>query len=159
MNPLILDQTVSFALVDLCTYREYTSSLREELVEGWDDFAREAKGLPLLDSFLKESTRLNGTEAGTSPLSYHAHASSVLTDIPVVSGRRKALEPFTFTDGPRVPAGSWIYIPTGSINRDPKFFQDPLHFDGFRFAKGDKPTSFTDTTGNWRLWGTGHVVW
>ena len=75
-----------------------------------------------------------------------------------MSGRRKALGPFAFSDGPRVPSGSWVYIPTASINRDAEFFPDPLRFDGFRFAR-DNPSRFTDTSGNWLLWGTGRVIW
>ena len=47
-------------------HAEYTTPLRQELAEGWIDFQHHAEGLPLLDSFLKESTRLNGTESGTS---------------------------------------------------------------------------------------------
>lgn len=63
-------QTIAFALADLCTHNDYTRPLRQELAESWNDFERDAEGLPLLDSFLKESTRLNGTEWGTSVFSY-----------------------------------------------------------------------------------------
>ena len=50
--------------MDLCTHAEYITPLRQELAESWSEFETNAEGLPLLDSFLKESTRLNGTEWG-----------------------------------------------------------------------------------------------
>ncbi|KAL8818786.1 MAG: hypothetical protein Q9191_007863, partial [Dirinaria sp. TL-2023a] len=127
----------TFALADLCMHAEYTAPIRQELAQGWSDFERDAEGLPLLDSFVKESTRLHGTEA--------------------VSGRRKALAPFTFSDGPSVPRGSWIYVPTASINRDSEFFENPLQFDGFRFVP-DESSRLTEVSAKWLLWGTGRVI-
>ena len=85
-------------------------------------------------------------------------STSLLAKSLLVSGRRKALVPFTFSDGLRVPDGSWLYLHMGSINRDAKVFTDPLRFDGTRFARGS-PSRFTDASANWLLWGTGRVVW
>ncbi|KAL8650410.1 MAG: hypothetical protein Q9226_005159 [Calogaya cf. arnoldii] len=111
--------------------RTDSQPLRQELGGGWDEFKKNAEGLPLLDSFIKESTRLNGTEC--------------------TCGRRKALAPFTFSDGLHVPTGAWVCAPTRSINRDAKFYRDPLIFDGFRFAR-ENSSRFTDMNGNWLVW-------
>ncbi|KAI4087316.1 MAG: hypothetical protein L6R37_008332 [Teloschistes peruensis] len=132
-----LTHTTTFALSDLSTHTEYLEPLRQELRGGWDELKKTAEGLPLLDSFIKESTRMNGTVC--------------------TSGRRKALAPFTFSDGLHVPTGAWVCVPTRSINRDAKIYRDPLMFDGFRFAR-ENPSRFTDVTGNWLVWGSGNVI-
>lgn len=91
-------------------------------------------------------------------LSLHHSAAFFQCWSHLVSGRRKALAPFIFSDDPRVPTGAWIHIPSVIINRDAEFYTDPLRFDGFRFARGS-PSSFTDTSENWMFWGTGRVIW
>jgi hypothetical protein len=55
--------------LDLCAHPEYVEPLRKE-VEGleFDIFMKTSKGLPLLDSFIKESTRLNPIEASMYPM-------------------------------------------------------------------------------------------
>jgi hypothetical protein len=60
-------QTVTYALFDLCLHPEYIEALRAE-VDGsaFEDFVRTTKGLPLLDSFIKESSRLSPIEASKS---------------------------------------------------------------------------------------------
>ncbi|KAI4173842.1 MAG: hypothetical protein LQ348_006460 [Seirophora lacunosa] len=59
-----LSNTTTFALADLSRQTECLDPLRQELLGEWDGFKRKAEGLPLLDSFIKESTRLSGTEWG-----------------------------------------------------------------------------------------------
>ncbi|KAL8920939.1 MAG: hypothetical protein Q9208_005965 [Pyrenodesmia sp. 3 TL-2023] len=61
-----LTNTTAFALADLSTRSEYLRPLRQELGR-WDKSEKNVEGLPLLDSFIKESARLNGTEWGKSP--------------------------------------------------------------------------------------------
>jgi cytochrome P450 len=63
-NILTLSQATTYALLDLYSHPEYIEPLREE-VEGpsFAEFARDSQGLPLLDSFLKESARLSAFES------------------------------------------------------------------------------------------------
>lgn len=57
-------QTISFAIHDLCLHPEYVEPLRKELKSPNSlEFERTGEGLPLLDSFLKESARLTPVES------------------------------------------------------------------------------------------------
>lgn len=55
---------MAYAIIDLYTRPEYIAPLREE-VEGlqFDHFRKASQGLPRVDSFLKESARLNPFES------------------------------------------------------------------------------------------------
>lgn len=106
-------------------------------------------GLPLLDSFLKESARFTSVDA--------------------VTCRRKALTSFKFSDGLSIAQGDWVCIPQQAMMHDPLHFRDPLKFDGFRFvqerggedivAHSSKASLFTDTSLDWLVWGLGKTVW
>ena len=57
-------KTITFAIHDLCLHPEYVGPLREELQGNqYAEFEQTARGLPLLDSFVKESARLTPVEA------------------------------------------------------------------------------------------------
>ncbi|THU98964.1 cytochrome P450 [Dendrothele bispora CBS 962.96] len=71
----------------------------------------------LLDSFVKESARLN---PGSST---------------AVGVRRKALKDFKFSDGTIVPAGSTIAVANWSILRDEEIYPGGAEFRPFRFAE------------------------
>ncbi|KAK4158697.1 cytochrome P450 [Cladorrhinum sp. PSN259] len=73
--------------------------------------------MPLLDSFLREINRLYPTDAVT--------CARTVTD---PSG-------FVFHDGLRLPAGSRIAVPALAIQTDVANYEDPLRFDGWRFAR------------------------
>lgn len=60
--------TVTFAIHDLCLHPEYVEPLRAECEAQYDDFERTGTGLPLLDSFIKESARLTPVESRKSLL-------------------------------------------------------------------------------------------
>lgn len=62
-----LSTTVTFTIHDLCLHPEYIAPLRSE-VEGpaYSLFEKTARGLPLLDSFIKESARLTPVESSNS---------------------------------------------------------------------------------------------
>lgn len=62
-NALSILQTTTFALQDVCIHPEYNEPLLKELKEGYEEFERTGRGLPLLDSFIKESARLTPVEA------------------------------------------------------------------------------------------------
>lgn len=55
--------TVTFAIHDLCLHPEYVAPLRAECQAQYADFERKGTGLPLLDSFIKESARLTPVES------------------------------------------------------------------------------------------------
>ncbi|KAL9121315.1 MAG: hypothetical protein Q9187_002126 [Circinaria calcarea] len=138
--------SLTYALYDLCLHPQYIDPLRKELstvLANGSDWQPE--NLPLLDSFIKESARLNPSDS--------------------ISVRRKALTSYTFSDGTQVSPGSWVCVPQRSIMRDPKNYPSPMIFDGFRFAPeiSGKNTHalarFTDTGAVFPIWGAGKRVW
>ncbi|CAG9998323.1 unnamed protein product [Clonostachys byssicola] len=144
--------TITFAIHDLCLHPEYVEPLRNELVQGYAEFERTSVGLPLLDSFIKESARLTPVEAQSS--------------------RRSVLKPFTFSDGTKLAVGEWACTPVRSIMQNPEFYPSPLEFNGFRFAdpnilgdagdafkyKQPKPSKLTDCDNTFHVWGTGRMA-
>ncbi|THU91615.1 cytochrome P450 [Dendrothele bispora CBS 962.96] len=96
---------------------EVVAALRGEIESvvkqyGWTKVA--VGHLHLLDSFMKEVSRLMGTNA------------SVID--------RKVLKDFTFSDGTTVPAGYRIAVPGYALHRDKVRYQDASKFKPFRFA-------------------------
>ncbi|KAF7309424.1 Cytochrome P450 [Mycena indigotica] len=107
-------------LFDIATHQSYIQPLREEIEaivneEGW---TRASMGkMYKLDSFLRESQRLHGI--GTQSLGRKVVKSNG----------------FTFSDGTRLPQGTYIHATTWSLHHDPELYPDPHVFDGFRFSK------------------------
>ncbi|TRX87807.1 hypothetical protein FHL15_011300 [Xylaria flabelliformis] len=147
-----LSTTITFAIHDLCLHPEYVKPLREELLHSYDRFQRTALGLPLLDSFIKESARLTPVES--------------------MSTRRSALQPFTLSDGTTVNVGDWACTPVRAIMQNAEFYPEALAFNGFRFidqsgvnVESDnfkilqpKPSKLTDVDNTWHVWGTGRMA-
>ncbi|XDG09977.1 hypothetical protein ABKA04_009592 [Annulohypoxylon sp. FPYF3050] len=148
-----LSATVTYVLFDLCAHPEYVDILREEVQSSaFDDFMKTTKGLPLLDSFIKESSRLNPIEA--------------------MSGRRQALRDFRFSDGTQVKKGDWTCVPTRAMLHDEAYYPHATTFEGFRFAPRDKvpttmadnvfqpegPSRYSDLSENYHAWGIGGIV-
>ncbi|KAI1346843.1 cytochrome P450 [Xylaria sp. FL0043] len=154
-----LSTTICFAIHDLCLHPEYVDPIRKELQANYAEFKRTGHGLPLLDSFLKESARLTPVES--------------------MATRRSALQPFTLSDGTRVHIGNWVCTPVKSIMQDSRFYPNPLQFYGFRFvdpnivegtvnrqeggtqfAPSPQPTqsNFTDLNQTFHFWGTGRCA-
>lgn len=80
--------------------------------------------LPILDSFIKESVRINPLDK--------------------VAIRRKALKPYTFSDnGPRVALGQIACVPAWDIMHNDTKYPNPDVFDGLRFLKTTGQTSDT----------------
>ncbi|POS73986.1 ent-kaurene oxidase [Diaporthe helianthi] len=107
--------TTTFAIHDLCLHPEYVQTLRQELHAEYGEFERTSRGLPLLDSFIKESARLTPVES--------------------MSTRRAALETFRLSDGTTVHPGEWACTPVQSIMQSSQYFPEPMDFRGFRFAQ------------------------
>lgn len=47
---------------------------------------------------------------------------------------RKVMAPFVFSDGTYVPAGNTVCVPQQAVMQDPKVYNNPLEFQGFRFV-------------------------
>jgi cytochrome P450 len=62
----ILSTTIVYVIHDLCLHPEYVEAIREELAASYEEFERTGQGLPLLDSFIKESARLTPVESSKS---------------------------------------------------------------------------------------------
>ncbi|KAH8768968.1 cytochrome P450 [Diaporthe sp. PMI_573] len=112
--------TLTQSLMDLATHPEYVPELLEEInttIErnGGVVDKRVLTEMWKLDSFIKETQRLNPPD--------------------LTSFQRKALSDITLSNGLRIPKGSRIVLPTGAINMDRQFFQDPETFDGFRYYR------------------------
>ncbi|KAI1123641.1 putative cytochrome P450 [Nemania abortiva] len=155
----IASTTACAAMFDLCDNPDFVDILREEIRHtGWQGFDQSGgQILPLMDSFLKESARLNPIES--------------------VSTRRKVLKPFKFSDGMTVQPGNWICSAARGMNRNPNTWAKADEFYIFRFVKPEvleqaekyieglssdkfkipeagKTSAYTDVSG-WQQWGTG----
>lgn len=78
--------------------------------------------------------------------------------------QRKALKPFTFSDGSHVPAGNLVAIPQKVVMRDPERYKDPERFDPYRFMPesidGEAATTrYTDVNYNYTFWGSPRKAW
>ncbi|PLB46222.1 cytochrome P450, partial [Aspergillus steynii IBT 23096] len=143
-----LAMTLTFAIHDLCLHPEYIEPLRYEIETQYDAFQNTGNGLPLLDSFIKESARLTPVES--------------------LSTRRQAVQPFALSDGTKLEVGDWACTPVRSIMLDPTNYPEPSQFSGFRFADPGllhgsyplqpQPSKLTDVDEKWQMWGTGRMT-
>ncbi|TFK79302.1 cytochrome P450 [Polyporus arcularius HHB13444] len=110
--------SISHALLHLAAEPKYLKPLRDEVeavisVEGW---TKAAMGkLWNIDSFLKESQRVNG--------------------VGLVSGTRKALQDTTLVDGTFIPKGTTIVTAMSPTHYDERTYKNASVFDPFRFAR------------------------
>ncbi|KAK1709703.1 cytochrome P450 [Colletotrichum acutatum] len=110
----------ALCLMDLATYPEYISELRDEieivLARGNGVLSKQSlTDMMKLDSVIKETQRLNPPD--------------------LASFQRKVMSDFTLSNGLRIPKGARIALPTGAINMDQDLFQNPEVFDGLRFYR------------------------
>ncbi|KAJ3570466.1 hypothetical protein NP233_g4384 [Leucocoprinus birnbaumii] len=111
---------LTHVLFNLATYTSYVKPLREEISdiinkEGWTKISMEK--LKKLDSFVKESQRLHGSEAATVARIVHRD--------------------YTFSDGTLIPKGTHIVASGRAINHDERYYPNPQDFQGFRFLDKD----------------------
>ncbi|KAF8576152.1 cytochrome P450 [Ramaria rubella] len=109
--------TFTNALLNLAYYPQYITPIRAEIEaviteHGWSK-ASMAR-LHKLDSFLKESLRMDGTTG--------------------VNMHRYALKEFTFSDGTRIPQGGIASVLMPEIHHDEALYTDAHRFNGFRFS-------------------------
>ncbi|KUI59027.1 Ent-kaurene oxidase [Cytospora mali] len=113
---------IAHAVYDLCSMPEYIEPLRLEaqtaLAQEKGEWSLSAlKRLHRLDSFLKESQRVN-------------HSS-------FLGFNRKIMSSIRLSDGTILPRGTVVAAPGGPMSRDPKFYDEPQRFDGLRFYRAD----------------------
>ncbi|TFK66593.1 cytochrome P450 [Pluteus cervinus] len=109
--------TFTHILYDLASHPEYAEPLRQELatVLVGDDWSKVAMTkLRKLDSFIKESQRLSGSNA------------LIMT--------RLVMKDITLSDGSVVPKGNFISIASRALHLDERIYPDPNEFQGFRFS-------------------------
>ncbi|KAI1778805.1 putative cytochrome P450 monooxygenase [Hypoxylon cercidicola] len=117
---------------------QYLEPLRTEAenafrAHGYTDIA--LSSMILMDSFIRELNRLHPTGA--------------------ITCARTVMDPlgFQFHDGLMLPQGSRIAIPALAIQTDAQNFQDPLTFDGFRFARLNATTEEEGSEDGEHKWG------
>ncbi|KAJ6619801.1 cytochrome P450 [Mycena sp. CBHHK59/15] len=143
-------KTFTHALYHLASKPSYIPILRAEaqnyLGKGEPtNWSKEALGRCIkLDSFLKESQRLNGMGALWMP--------------------RMAVDDFTFSDGTKIVPGTFVATAATAIHEDEEIYERPLEFEGLRFSSarelrndpGDLDKFEPDSENDWkyRLTGT-----
>lgn len=148
--------------MELCQRPEYVELLREELQSHSLLNATTIADLPLLDSFMKETVRFSPADQRESPLQLGIHSKYLPESI-----RRKALKPFTFSNGgPHVPLGSVACVSSWDILHDPSKYPNPYDFNPKRFEHADSPDGnharrdkFTNISDDFPMWGFGTRAW
>ncbi|OBZ79757.1 Ent-kaurene oxidase [Grifola frondosa] len=111
--------SITHALYHLAASPEYIQPIREEVeavLKEEGDWTKAAMGkMYKLDSFMRESQRLNGI-----------HCISVV---------RKAVKEVTLSDGTRIPSGTLVAAAAEATHHDEENYVDPDVFDPFRFSK------------------------
>ncbi|KAL4886235.1 cytochrome P450 [Aspergillus karnatakaensis] len=110
---------ITQGLYDLMMHPEYIGPLKREIKQtlknGWvNATVRDFTSQRLLDSFLRESQRLNPSSE------YNVH--------------RTAKQPITFPDGFHLPEGTYFVFASGPLSIDPSIVRSPETFDGYRWC-------------------------
>ncbi|KAE8420539.1 cytochrome P450 [Aspergillus pseudocaelatus] len=113
-------QVLVHCLMDLASRPEYVQPLREEVVAVLNRNGRQwtkegLESMEKLDSFVKECQRFNPLDAG--------------------SLARRATKDFTFSNGLRIPEGTFVFTPNAPVLFDEKHYPDARQFDGYRFYR------------------------
>ncbi|KAL8862411.1 MAG: hypothetical protein Q9178_001420 [Gyalolechia marmorata] len=111
-----LRKNLDFAFLELCQRPEYLDLIRKEVANTATlDVKSISNEMPILDSFLKESMRLNPMD-----------------DLAI---RRKSLSAYTFRSGtPHIPTGAITSVSSYNLMHDPHFYPAPNTFDGLRYT-------------------------
>ncbi|KAK3294579.1 cytochrome P450 [Chaetomium fimeti] len=130
-------------LIQVARHPELVGPLREEVVEQVAKHGVSVAAMSnmiLLDSFMKESQRLN--------------SGSVVLE-------RIALKDTTLPDGRVIPRGSHIMVDSTDL-WNPAVYPDPDQFDGRRFLRkrqeGDTASQFVQSSPNYNVFGGGRHI-
>lgn len=146
--------------------------LREEIdsvieSDGWSKASMQK--MKRLDSFLRESSRLNAITLSTStsygPKNYDLHI--VIFRVMPASLNRYALRDYTFQDGTFIPKGAFVTASLYSLHMDDDNYEDASKFDPWRFVSkresGEEGESvkhqFTNTSVEYLAFGLGKHAW
>ncbi|TFK47078.1 cytochrome P450 [Heliocybe sulcata] len=113
-----ISHTFTHSLLYLAANQELITPIRQEVEKAVaeDGWTKNAMGkLYLLDSFLKEVLRFNGTQAW--------------------SLNRIALKDFTFSDSTFIPKGTSIAACATPVHMDPSVYPEPEKFDAYWFYR------------------------
>ncbi|TEY64666.1 hypothetical protein BOTCAL_0144g00020 [Botryotinia calthae] len=135
-----LPLALTFTIHNLCLHPEYIEPLTEE-IRNMLSLPQEVhyKNMPLMESFLRESARVNSLDA--------------------LSIQRKVMKPFTFSSGETIPKGNIIAVPQDALMKSPKYYNNPDTFDGFRFVlpedrgREEPRMKYTDVSKGFPFWG------
>ncbi|KAI9640836.1 hypothetical protein NHQ30_010677 [Ciborinia camelliae] len=142
---------LDFVVLELCSHPEYIQLLREEIGNFSDLTYSSLESFPILDSFIKETVRLNPLDTRKYPQKRTEYGAI----------RRKAMSPFRFSDGPYVPAGAMACVSSFDLMHEPESYPDPYTFNGQRFVSCTsdmKGTKFTDISEKFPVWGYGSLA-
>ena len=151
-------QLMGLALYHLCQHPEYLEPLREEArtVKRNKKEAIDYDQMHLMDSFIKETSRLNPIMISES----RCRTFGLPIDHPLVTQPRKVLSPFKFADGTVIPVNNWLLVPSQAIMEDEAYYKDPSTFNGFRFVSKTIPSDrFSGVSTSYTFWGGPKRPW
>ncbi|KAF2963192.1 hypothetical protein GQX73_g10386 [Xylaria multiplex] len=125
-----------FIILEVSARKDWQAALRQKLEQASPLDYKRLEQLPLLDSFIKETVRLNPLDT--------------------LAIRRKALESYTFSDNSiSVPAGATVCVSAYDQMHSPGVYHEPYSFDPSRYiaGAGGVPSKFTDVSEYFPIWG------
>ena len=145
------------ALYYLATYPDLASVLRDEVEftlsqEGGEWTRSVVNKLYKMDSFLRESQRLNGINMSKSIV----HIYRVVSDLRIATLWRKTVKPITFSNGVTIPSNTLLSATTMASQVDEDNYDDPETFNPWRFVQSK---SFVTTGVDYLPFGHGRHAW
>jgi hypothetical protein len=145
----------------------HAAILREEVdaiikEDGWTKAAIDQ--MIKVDSFLRESQRLNGLAACAQSNALFRTTTANLCYLAVTMSRL-ALKDFTFSNGTVIPAGTTVTVPMYAIHHDESIWPDPFTFDPYRSSRvrekdaGDVKQQLVTSSPVFLPWGYGRYAW
>ncbi|KAK9423445.1 putative Cytochrome P450 [Seiridium unicorne] len=151
-----------FVILELCLRTEWQTSLRQELEQHLPLDYKSLEQLPLLDSFIKETVRLNPLDTRMYTRDSKKSLEGHMLTASAVAIRRKAMEPYTFSDGSlSIPTGATVCVSAYNLMHNRQTYEDPDSFKATRFIP-PSPTvqqrKFTEVSETFPVWGYGSLA-
>ena len=122
--------------------------------EGWTKVA--LAGMNKVDSFLKESQRVAGSDFGVTL--FHVVRMTLMTLS--VQLMRKSMKDYTFADGTFLPKGTMVGIGVNVVHFDDSLYENARVFQPFRFVNtGSAKHRFVSTGVDYLSFGHGKHAW